>query len=244
VGFPGPIRYFWQSLGSLYYDVFTIATRVNAPWAVSLIPWSLAFLWMISIILLDEDFASRARDLSFHPFELIGLPVITGITMLSAAPATAALYHAVMKLDNFESVGWNSFGAAFKRYFFVAWRLAIVDFCILYVLLLAMLFYWNQGNNVFQVLAVMVLYPIIFWLMIQPYLFPLMVALDLNVRDTLRNAAVLALGNFGASVSLLLITAISIVLGFFLNVLAYLLGPAVVAMVGVRVVRDLLKQYQ
>ena len=77
----------------------------------------------------------------------------------------------------------------------------------------------------------------------QPYLFVLLVRLDLNVYHTVRNAAVLVVGNPGATLGLGLISLLGAVCFPIFTVIALLVGPCVVALTGHRVTADLLKDY-
>ena len=60
-------------------------------------------------------------------------------------------------------------------------------------------------------MAIIALYPILFWLMIQPFLFPLLLRTELGIIHVFRNAALLAVGNFGNKMVLLVITLISFI---------------------------------
>ncbi len=209
-----------------------------------MVPWGLLMVLVASRFLGDE----RARDALVGgrvvPDILIGLPIMTAVVMLLAAPATAALYNSALEMDELEPITYRQFGRGFKLYFFQAWRLAMVDLLILYALVLAFIFYRAQASAAIQILAIVALYPILFWLMIQPYLFPLLLRTEAGIYNVFRNASVMSIGNFGNTMGLLVITLISLIGIVPLNVIAVSVGPEVVAKTGLRTVGRLLEKYE
>ena len=238
-----PFQYLWRALGKFYYEVFTIVARVNLPWTLAMIPWAFVVL-ALGLRFFDEPFRDALGRGRVPPDVLILLPVVTAIVMLLAAPATAALYNSMLQMEELEPVTLRLFGTGFKHYFFRAWRLAVVDLFMLYALLLAFAFYRAQEGPAIQILAIVAIYPTIFWLMIQPYLFPLLLRTETGLIHIFRNASVLALGNFGNTFGLLIISVIAMVVLIPLNVIALSIGPGVFAMTGLRAVDRLLEKYE
>ena len=209
-----------------------------------MIPWGLLIVVVVGNFVLDDQLREIMGSGRVPPVYLIGLPIFTAIVMLLAAPATAALYNSALEMEELEPITLRQFGRGFKRYFFVAWRLALIDLYILYALVLAFIYYRAQTSGAVQILAIVALYPILFWLMIQPYLFPLLIRTERGILPVFRNASVLAIGNFGNTMGLLIITLISLIGLVPLNVIAIAIGPEVVAMTGLRTVRGLLDKYE
>ncbi len=238
-----PFVYLWRSLGKFYYEVFSIVSRANWIWTLAMIPWAFVML-ALALRLFDDGFRDELLRGRVAPDILLGLPVVTAIAMLLTGPATAALYNSMIAREEFEPVTLGLFGRGFKRYFFRAWRLTVVDLFILYSLLLAFVFYRSQEGSPLQVLAIVAIWPTFFWLMIQPYLFPLLLRTETGLYHVFRNASVLALGNVGNTMGLLIITLISMIVVIPLNVIAVTVGPAVYAMTGLRAVDRLLERFE
>ncbi len=239
-----PFKHFWWSLGKFYYEIFAIVGRINLPWTGAMVPWALLLVVVASRFVGDERVRDALVEGRVVSDILIGLPIMTAIVMLLAAPATAALYNSALEMDDLEPITYRQFGRGFKRYFFRAWKLALVDLFILYALVLAFIFYRAQGSAAIQILAIVALYPILFWLMIQPYLFPLLLRTEAGIYNVFRNASVMAIGNFGNTMGLLFITLISLIVIVPLNVVAITVGPQVVAKTGLRTVGRLLEKYE
>jgi uncharacterized membrane protein YesL len=243
VTFFEPFVYLWRSLGRFYYEAFSIVARANWPWTLAMVPWAFVIL-ALSLRLFDDGLRDELLRGRVAPDILIGLPVVTAVVMLLTGPATAALYNSMIAREELESVTLGLFARGFKRYFFRAWRLTVVDLFILYSLLLAFIFYRAQEDSPVQVLAIVAIWPTFFWLMIQPYLFPLLLRTETGLYHVFRNASVLALGNLGNTLGLLIITLLSMSVVIPLNVIALTVGPAVYAMTGLRAVDRLLEKFE
>ena len=209
-----------------------------------MLPWGLLVVFVGLRFAGDEASRDAVVSGKVPPDVLLGLPILTAIVMLLAAPATAALYNSALEMDDMVPITYRQFWRGFRQYFFRSWRLALVDLYILYALVLAFIFYRAQGTAAVQILAILALYPILFWLMIQPYLFPLLLHTEGGILHVFRNASVMAMGNFGNTMGLLLITLISLIAVPALNVIAIVIGPEVVAKTGLRTVGRLMEKYE
>ncbi len=238
-----PFVHLWRSLGRFYYEVFSIVARANWPWTLAMVPWVFVLAWT-GVWFLEDAFRESLGQGRVIPEVLVFLPIFSAIAMLLAGPATAALYNSMIAREELEPVTLGLFARGFKQYFFRAWRLTVVDLFILYALLLAFVFYRSQEDSPVQVLAIVAVWPTFFWLMIQPYLFPLLLRTETGLYHVFRNASVLALGNLGNTLGLLIITLLSIVVVIPLNIIAVTVGPAVYAMTGLRAVDHLLERFE
>ncbi len=179
------------------------------------------------------------------PVELLLItPLVTALVLLVAGPGTAAMYYSSHRFMELEPVTFGLFWQGFKRYFVRGWLLAVADLAGLFVCLNGFLFYWFSGDVFQRIIAVVFVYLLLFWILMQPYLFVLMVRLDLSVFHTVRNAAVLVVGNPGVTLGLGLISLLSAVFLPIFNIVALIVGPCVVALTGHRVTADLLETYQ
>lgn len=239
-----PFKHLWWALGKFYYDIFAIVGRMNLPWTVAMVPWSLLLVFLFLRFVSDEVSRDAVIGGKVPPDVLVFFPLLTAVTMILAAPATAALYNSAQEMDDLIPISFGQFGRGFRHYFGRAWRLAVVDLFILYALVLAFIFYRAQENMLVQILAIVALYPILFWLMVQPFLFPLLLRTELGIVHVFRNASLLAIGNFGNTMGLLVITVISFIGIVPLNIIAVVVGPEVVAKTGLRTVGRLIEKYE
>ena len=236
------LRHFWWALGQLYYELLTVTLKVNILWTLTVLPLILPATLVVVVMSQQEARESIADRII--PLELLVIaPVMTAIVLLVAGPGTAALYHSSHRFIELEPVTFALFGRGFKRFFFRGWLLAVTDFAGLFVCLIGFSFYWFSGELLQQIIAVLFIYLLLFWILMQPYLYVLLVSLDLSVYHTVRNAAVLVIGNPGATVGLGLITLLSAVFVPIFNIVALIVGPCVVAFTGHRVAADLLEGY-
>ena len=228
-----PFRNLWTGLSVLYYDLLALAFRSHLPWLLCMLPWFLVLVGIFIFAAGSPEFADGVRNSSIHPLFLVGLPIVTALTMALAGPATAALYEATWKFhDEHLDPSWSGFWRSFRSFFWRAWAIATIDICAFYLLILAFFFYWNQGEMPLQVIALIVTYPAIFWFLMQPFLMPALTQLNGSVRATFRNAASLALTSFSMSIGLFLITVLTVVLSLVLNFLVFLVAPTALALSG------------
>lgn len=236
------LRHFWWALGQLYYELLTVTLKVNILWTLTVLP--LVFPASLVAVVMSQPEARDSIADRIIPLELLMLaPILTVIVLLVAGPGTAALYHSSHRFIELEPVTFGLFWRGFKRYFFRGWLLAVTDFAGLFVCMIGFSFYWFSGELFQQIIAVLFIYLLLFWVLMQPYLYVLLVSLDLSVYHTVRNAAVLVIGNPGATLGLAFITLLSAIFVPVFNIVALIVGPCVVAFTGHRVTADLLEAY-
>ena len=237
-----PIRSFWWALGQLYYDLIPLALRVNILWSLTVLPLTLT-VTLITIVLSRPEVRDGIADRRVPLDLLLMAPLLTVIVLLLAGPGTAALYNSIYRFTELEPVSFRMFARGFRRFFIRGWLVGVVDLIALFVFAVGFMFYWFSGQLFLQIIAVIFVYFLLFWALMQPYLYPLMVTLDLGVYHTFRNAAVLVVGNPGATLGLGIISVISLVALPIFTIVAMVLGPAVLALTGVRVTGNLLEEY-
>ncbi len=122
---------------------------------------------------------------------LSALWVVVSVPLVTLPPATAALYASVHQLVAGRDVPVRAYFAAFRQYFIRGWLLAALDALWLGGAAYGTLFYLNQAGALQFVVAVP-MYMLLFGVMLQPYLFPLLIAQqDKSIRLVFRNAIVL-----------------------------------------------------
>jgi len=117
------------------------------------------------------------------------------------------------------------------------WRLALVvnaiNMSVLALLLLNLEFYWALSGTLFQALAILWLYLIIFWLGVQFYLFPVLVGMEKPaVLGILRTAPLLVFASPLFSVLLVLLGLTLTGFSVALPIVLVLAWPALMALMG------------
>lgn len=162
------------------------------------------------------------------------------ITVVASAPATTALAYIGYRIARERRVDFDFAKDAFRKHFWLGWRIGIVALVSLVIVIGNMLFYlqlegWLQG------LAFFFLYLLTAWLTIFLYGFALVSAMDApSLRAALRNAALLTFANpifsFLLALALVLLAGLSVLL-----ILPLLLAPGLVAIIGGRALVDRLE---
>jgi uncharacterized membrane protein YesL len=240
------LRLLWSSLGDLYYELFPLALT-NFLWFLFSIPQ----LALVGVILL----------IAYQGPELLGAYILIGgiavslwlllipmlfATLLIGAPATAGLYYVVNQLVHGEPSGPRLFFSAFRRFFWRAVRLAASNLVLLLLLLLNIYFYAYMLGGFFIILAVLFGYALLLWLLIQPYLFPMLVELETPVRGILRNAVIFALDNVRLTLSLAVLYALiwALTISPLILLMLPFLGPVLLALIGTKAVLELIEKYR
>jgi len=168
------------------------------------------------------------------------------VVLLLAGPATAALYYYVAQIQQLESVGFRTFLHGFRTFFVRGYLLALVDFALFGLLTLNVWFYLAADvPQLARPLSVIFLWAVVIWFVIQPYLFPMIVELDITIWQAFRNALLLALDTVSTTLGLLLIHIFMVIVlaPFVLLVYPLILGT-ILAGTHTEVVRQLLDKYR
>lgn len=139
------------------------------------------------------------------------LPIIT------APPATAALYAITREIGYRRNMGWRDFFTYMGQYFVIGWRWGILNLIAAFLILLNIWFYDNLGVSAAPILRVLWIVIGIIWLIIQQYTFPLMLEQEKpRVLLATRNAVVLSLRHplftftYGLVAAILIIMTIAV----------------------------------
>lgn len=139
-------------------------------------------------------FARALRLIYQNIWALLWLSVFwlaCSVPIVTLPPATAALYAAVHELAAGRDAKPRAFFADIRAYFWRAWVLFLVDGILLGGAAFATVFYFNQEGWL-QFAAILPLYLLLFLVLLQMYLMPLLAGqTDKSIRVIFRNALVL-----------------------------------------------------
>ena len=143
--------------------------------------------------------------------------VLTALSFVLAPPATAAVFHVAWYLARERRIEFAYFWQGFREYLGSSWKVSGVMLVVLALLLADAYFFLQAQRSFFAILGFLMLWLLLFWLTIQVYLYPLLIALEeKRVGLMFRNAAQLVLAfplfSFLTLLVALLSTALSVVL--------------------------------
>jgi uncharacterized membrane protein YesL len=186
------------------------------------------FWFLLSLPFIFVVFAfytvSRTIELgTLGPILILYLP-LGAISLLLAGPATAGVYAFTNRLAHGELAEVRRFWIGFRRFLWRGWLLGLVDVGVGALLAINIWFYWSQGSIGLRLLAVIFIYLLVLWFVIQSYLYALLVEMDQGIVLVGRNALFMAIDKLGLTLGLaivnLLIVLLSIPLGALLLPLA------------------------
>lgn len=214
----------WSTLGDYYYEILPF-TALN-------------LLWLACLLGLPLIGGSIVRAFPVAPALLAFLA-----SLICIPPALAGLFYAARTFADGYNIGPRDFFIGFRRYFWRAWQLALVDL-IVGALIAGNLWFYFRLPNALKIVTILWVYVILFWLAIQPYLFGLLVfQRDKRLRTTARNAALLVLANAGYSFGLLVLAVVFLILSIGLGLPFLALTSIVCAVWFTRALDVLLTKY-
>ncbi len=240
------LRLLWSSLGDLYYELFPLALT-NFLWFLFSIPQLALVGICLLVVYQGPELLAAYVPIGGVAVSLWALLVpALFVSLLLGAPATAGLYYVVNQLVRGEPFGPRQFFPAFHRFYWRAVRLAASNLALLVLLILNIYFYALVLGGFFIVLSVLFAYALLLWVLIQPYLFPMLVELDTPVRGILRNAVIFALDNVRLTIGLALVYAFiwALTLSPLVLLMLPFLGPALLALIGTKAVLELIEKYR
>ena len=238
------LRVLWRAL-VYFYDESLLLIRANVVWFVGSAPLFLLVLaaaWMF-VPAADADAAPVVWPMLLAGFLLLGVPSPFGI----------GVYALAAEIVRGETPEFGLFWGALRRH----WRRGLAMFAIGGLVLGALLFnaafYLQVTQGWLQAVSVLWLYAILYWMTLQGYLVPLLLATDQTddvgarhaapLRALYRRAAILALANPLFSLVLLAATVLAMVLSAVAVPIYPLVAMAYVALVGVGALRQLRAKY-
>lgn len=174
------------------------------------------------------------KEIFHNMFELFLFNVmwfLFTILVITAPPATAALFYTTNELAHNRSATWRTFFSGMKLYFWSSWKWGILNIIVAVLFFSNVVFYasiekvwaeWARGG-------ISALY--MFWVFVQLYVFPIAFEQDEpNLRNALRNSLVLMVKRpmfyLGTAFILLVLALIS---SIFVRVLWGILSAGVIA---------------
>jgi uncharacterized membrane protein YesL len=168
---------------------------------------------------------------------LLTLPILT------APGAMAGLLYAINKLAKNESVNAHTFFEGFRKFFWVSWRLTLLNAAIFLTAYLNFAFYQDMQESINKWAFGIVLGLVFIWVVLQMYILPLLIEQDSNqLLASVRNSILLLLRHPGptylTAIILFLFTLLSIwlfgvpLLIFLAGVCAYLITTTLMYVLG------------
>jgi len=156
--------------------------------------------------------------------------VISSALIVTAPPATAALYAITREIGYRRPVGWRDFVRALKTHFFVGWRWVLLNAVAAGIIFVNLIFYSNMDSSLGLILIGLWLGLTFVWLVVQMYCFPVLLEqVQPSVRNALRNAAVLSLRHPFFTLTYALIAGFFAFISIIVPYLWALITPAVLA---------------
>jgi uncharacterized membrane protein YesL len=143
--------------------------------------------------------------------------VLILISLIPAPPATAALYYVTSFIARQKRIEFNYFWQGLKTYFWRSWAVAGVLLVIGVILVVDVMFYLRSSNTLFAIIGFLGIWALALWLVIQIYLFPLMIHQeDKRLLSIFKNGSLLTLAYpffaLGILLAMVLFTAASVLL--------------------------------
>lgn len=252
------LRVLWRALVSLY-DESLLLIRANVVWFVGTIPFFLLILALSWLFVppAEPDSPPLVWPLLLAAFAVLVLP----------SPFAVGLYGLAAVIVTGDTPDFGVFWASLRRW----WRRGLAMFAISAFVLVALVFntwfYVSVTEGWLQAVSVLWLYAILFWITLQAYLVPLLIASEepepnaatargaderagpeavagpLPLRSLYRRAAILTLANPIFSLLLLAGAVFSALLSTLVPPIYPLVAMAYVALIGARGLRHLRDKY-
>lgn len=138
--------------------------------------------------------------------------VLLTFPVLTAPASLAGMYYLTNLLAHRKPVTWRTFFEGFRQFFWLSWKWALANLLVAFVIYSNYVFYQRFSGSWVAYVQGIVLGAGILWLVLQVYVFPLLIEQeDRRLRIALRNSFVLLISNPG--LALLLIVILSLVAG-------------------------------
>ena len=199
-------------------------------------------------------FWEAVKDLWEELLILILMNIVTLlllIPVITFPPALAGLWNVANRVADGRAVHWNDYFEGFRRYFWKAWGLALLNILVA-VVVSTNIYFYAPGNAPFEIsptlglgIRALFLGMAFLWLITQIYPMALLLEQeDQRLRVSLRNAAVLVITNPGFTLVLALLLLTMAVISVLLPVLWLVITLALFAVVCNKAVLHLLQVYR
>ncbi len=216
----------WRSLGEYYYDIVSL-TGINLLWLLTSAGPFFGFLAL-----------AQYTGMSW-------LAVFSLLALIIVPPSLGGLMYATQQFNLGESVDRHTYFTGLRRYFKLSWLVFITDVLIGGLLALNCWFYLSRDSTVLRLVGLIWIYALAFWLMVQCYLWPLMVEQERKKLTLMyRNSALLIIDNLGFSIALIVVLIPFIFLCLILGLPALLFMGVVAGLVVHKALTRILEKYQ
>jgi uncharacterized membrane protein YesL len=191
----------WFAIRSMYDELFPLS--------------GMGLIWFVMAVVPPLGVFELTRTyLPNNP--VLGI-VLVLISLIPAPPATAALYDVTSFIAREKRIEFNYFWQGLKTYFWKSWAVAGVLLIIGGILIVDVVFYLRSSNTLFAIIGFLGIWALALWLVIQIYLFPLMIHQeDKRLVHIFKNGSLLTLAYpffaLGILVAMVLFTALSVLL--------------------------------
>lgn len=173
-------------------------------------------------------FRSSFSDWYYDLFLLLAVNIVwlvLTILIIPMGPATAGLYHICNEIAKGEPVSFSVFVAGMQRRLGLSFRLWLTLLIMAVLIIVNMIFYFSLHTTAGQIIGIIWIYIIVFFLMMQNYTWALLEQMEHpSVLKIIRNAALMTLDNVALTISMSLLTLVAFALSFLLGFLPILLG--------------------
>ncbi|HUX75529.1 MAG TPA: YesL family protein [Anaerolineae bacterium] len=177
--------------------------------------------------------------------------VLLVIPVVTFPPALAGLWGAANLVAKGRAIHWSDYFEGFRRYFWKAWGLALLNILVAVILFTNIRFYtpanvpFDISPSVSQWIQAFFVGMALLWVIVQMYPLALLFEQeDQRLRVALRNAAVLLITNPGFTIVLLLLLLIVAAISTAIPLLWFMVTVALLAVVCNRAVLHLLEPYR
>ena len=198
----------WFSIRNIYDELFPLS-------GMGLIWFAMAVVPPLGVFELARTYLPSSPVLGI---------VLLLISLIPAPPATAALYYVTSFIAREKRIEFNYFWQGLKTYFWKSWAVAGVLLVAGVVLYVDVFFYLRSSNTLFAIVGFLGIWALVLWLVIQIYIFPLMIHQeDKRLWLILKNGSLLTLAYpffaLGILIGIALVTALSVLLVILLPTL-------------------------
>ncbi len=199
-------------------------------------------------------FWEAVKDFWDELFFLALLNIVTAllaVLVITLPPALAGLWNVANRVAQGKAIGWSDYFEGFRRYFWKAWGLALLNILVITIAITNLRFY-TPGNAPFEIhptlsLWIRALWMAVAFLWLTLQMYPLALLLeqeDQRLRVALRNTVVIFIANPGFTLVLAVLLWAVAVISTLLSPLWFFLTPALLAVVCNKAVQHLLKPYR
>lgn len=182
------------------------------------------------------------------------LAVLLSLSLVGIPLAALGLYAAAQRMVNYEDVEMRDFWRYWPKYLKRSLLLMLILIIIFVVLVVNLRFYFvllgSKGLSGVLGIIVSLIFGLMVWLflffcMFALYVYPVLIAMDTSVKETLQNSFFMMMDNLKITVYLLVNSLIWLGFGFIsAGLIALFLSFGVIAVISSTAVRELLKQYK